>query len=437
MKEAMEKREVSCEYRLLAPDGSYRWIHDTVRLVKDGGGAGAELIGSWLEVTDRRVMEEQLHQSSKMEAIGLLAGGIAHDFNNLLTAIGGYAELIEDALSADDLTRKGVVEIRRAVERAAGLTRQLLAFSRKQVLRPRVVNLNSVVTSTEEMFARLIGEHIEFSTELAEDLGLVTADPGQMEQVCMNLIVNARDAMPEGGRLIVRTENVELTHDGTGANAEVPAGSYVGLSVIDTGGGIAAGVLPRIFEPFFTTKRDGGTGLGLATVYGIAGQSGGRITVDSVIGKGTTFQLLLPRLHGAAEEHTAPVRVVSDQPAGSETVLVVEDEAGVRSMLVMALRRRGFVVHEADGAEKAIEVIELHGPPDVLVTDVVMRTSSGPELVKELHVTYPTLPVLYISGYARDKLDEALSSSSEVSFLQKPFTTDTLITAVYEILERV
>jgi PAS domain S-box-containing protein len=435
--EAVQKREVSCEYRLLAPDGSYRWIHDRMRVVTDGAGRGAELIGSWLEVTDRRAMEEQLHQSSKMEAIGLLAGGIAHDFNNLLTAIGGYAELIQDVLTADDLTHKGIVEIRRAVDRAAGLTRQLLAFSRKQVLRPRVLNLNSVVKSTAELFGRLIGEHIEFSTELADDLGLVTADPGQMEQVCMNLVVNARDAMPEGGRIIVRTENVELTTDGTGVYAEVPAGSYVGLSVIDTGGGIPENVLPHIFEPFFTTKRDGGTGLGLATVYGIAGQSGGRITVDSVLGKGSVFQLLLPRLQGEVEELAAPVRIVSDQPVGSETVLIVEDEAGVRSLLVMALRRRGFLVYEADGAEQAKEVIELHGPPDVLVTDVVMRTISGPELVKELQVTYPKLPVLYMSGYARDKLDEALSSSSDVSFLQKPFTTDTLITAVREILQRV
>jgi PAS domain S-box-containing protein len=434
--DARKKREVSCEYRLLAPDGSYRWIHDTVRLVNDGAGAGAELIGSWLEVTDRRAMEEQLHQSSKMEAIGLLAGGIAHDFNNLLTAIGGYAELIEDVLAVDDLTHKGIVEIRRAVERAAGLTRQLLAFSRKQVLRPRVLNLNSVVKSTEEMFGRLIGEHIEFSTELADDLGLVTADPGQMEQVCMNLVVNARDAMPEGGRLVVRTENVELIYGGTGVYAEIPAGSYVALSVTDTGGGIPDDVLPHIFEPFFTTKRDGGTGLGLATVYGIAGQSGGRITVDSALGKGTAFHLLLPRLHDAVEEHAAPARVLNDQPAGSETVLVVEDEAGVRSLLVMALRRRGFLVYEADGAEQAMEVIELHGPPDVLVTDVVMRSVSGPELVKELHAAYPKLPVLYMSGYARDKLDEALNSSSEVSFLQKPFTTDTLITAVREILQR-
>jgi two-component system, cell cycle sensor histidine kinase and response regulator CckA len=300
-----------------------------------------------------------------------------------------------------------------------------------------VLNLNSVVKSTAELFGRLIGEHIEFSTELADDLGLVTADPGQMEQVCMNLVVNARDAMPEGGRLIVRTENVELTTDGTGVYSEVPAGSYVGLSVIDTGGGIPENVLPHIFEPFFTTKRDGGTGLGLATVYGIAGQSGGRITVDSVLGKGSVFQLLLPRLQGEVEELAAPVRIVSDQPVGSETVLIVEDEAGVRSLLVMALRRRGFLVYEADGAEQAKEVIELHGPPDVLVTDVVMRTISGPELVKELRVTYPKLPVLYMSGYARDKLDEALSSSSDVSFLQKPFTTDTLITAVREILQRV
>ncbi len=434
--EALETREAACEYRLRSPDGSYRWIHDTVRLVDDASGRPAELIGSWLEVTDRRHMEEQLHQSSKMEAIGLLAGGIAHDFNNLLTAIGGYAELIEDVLAVDDLTHRGIVEIRRAVERAAGLTRQLLAFSRKQVLRPRIINLNAIVQATEELFGRLIGEHIEFSVELDQDLGLVRADPGQMEQVCMNLVVNARDAMPEGGCLIVRTENVDLPHDGAGAQSEVPAGSYVVLSVIDTGKGIPDEVLPHVFEPFFTTKEDAGTGLGLATVYGIAGQSGGRVTVESQVGRGTVFRLFLPRLDDAVEEQTVPAPVAAGHADDSETVLVVEDEAGVRSLLVTALRRRGFVVHEAEGAGEAMEIVERHGPPDALVTDVVMRLVSGPELVCELRKTYPKMPVLYMSGYARDKLDDALNSSSDVTFLQKPFTTDTLVTAVREMLQR-
>ena len=434
--DAIETGEVSSEYRLLTPDGSYRWIHDRARLVRDNTGRPAELIGSWLEVTDRRHMEEQLHQSSKMEAIGLLAGGIAHDFNNLLTAIGGYAELIEDVLTADDLAHKGVLEIRRAVDRAAGLTRQLLAFSRKQVLRPRVINLNSIVDSTGEMFGRLIGEHIEFSTELASDLGLVTADPGQMEQVCMNLVVNARDAMPEGGRLVVRTENVEVGGNAMGAPADIPPGPYVALSVSDTGRGIPVDVLPHIFEPFFTTKQDGGTGLGLATVYGIAGQSGGRITVESIVAKGTTFTLLLPRLHGVVEDTTPVKPITLEHGVSTETVLVVEDEVGVRSLLVMALRRRGFTVFDAEGAEQALVLIEQNGPPDILVTDVVMRSISGPELVNELRRKYPKLPVLYISGYARDKLDEALSSSSDVSFLQKPFTTDTLVSAVREILQR-
>jgi PAS domain S-box-containing protein len=434
--QAVETGEASCEYRLQALDGTYRWIHDRVRLVEDSVDRPPELIGSWLDITDRRNMEEQLHQSSKMEAVGLLAGGIAHDFNNLLTAIGGFAELIQGELTADDLTHKGIVEIRRAVERAAGLTRQLLAFSRKQVLRPRVINLNTVVTSTEEMFGRLVGEHIEFSTDLAADLGSVRADPGQMEQVCMNLIVNARDAMPEGGRLSIRTENFELLRQGIGSFADVPAGSYVVLSVSDTGDGIPEDVLPRVFEPFFTTKRERGTGLGLATVYGIAGQSGGWITVESTVGKGTTFRLVLPRVYEAVEDHAQGAATHSNHFAGSETVLIVEDEAGVRSLLVMALRRQGFVVHEADGAEAALQIVEEHGEPDILVTDVVMRSLSGPDLAKQLRRTYPELPVLYISGYARDKLDEALSSNSDVAFLQKPFTTSSLIAAVREILQR-
>ena len=427
--EILTKGHASYEYRLLSEDGTYRWIHDEARLVKDREGNPVELIGSWLDVTDRKRMEERLGQSSKMEAVGLLAGGIAHDFNTLLTAIGGYAELVQIGLLEDDPAQSHMREVRQAVDRAVALTRQLLAFSRKQVLKPRVVNLNTVVQSTEEMFVRLIGERIEFSTELAPDLGVVRADPGQIEQVCMNLVVNARDAMPEGGRLVVGTENVEVDSWPTGPYEGVPSGSYVVLYVSDTGGGIPEDVIPHLFEPFFTTKGEGGTGLGLSTVYGIVGQSGGRVTVQSAVGRGTTFRMLLPRLQGEIETEAPAVLAPVERLVGSETLLVVEDEEAVRSLVTRALRSHGFQVREADGAEAAMEIIEQHGPPDLLVTDVVMPLISGPVFVRRLRERYPELRVLYISGYAQDKLDEILRVS-DVPLLEKPFTIDALVSAV-------
>jgi two-component system cell cycle sensor histidine kinase/response regulator CckA len=264
-----------------------------------------------------------------MEAVGLLAGGIAHDFNNLLTVIGGYAELSQASLTEDDPAHKEIREIRRAVDRAVSLTGRLLAFSRKQTLQPRVIDLNMVVRSTEDMFGRLIGEHIEFSTDLAPDLGSVRADPGQIEQVCMNLIINAREAMPRGGSLVVRTANVEVDARTTGAFEDVKPGSYVMLSVSDTGGGIEQDVIPHLFEPFFTTKGDGGTGLGLATVGGIVEQSGGRVVVQSFVGQGSTFYVLLPRLQDAIEEAPATPGSV-ESPVGWETLQVGEDEAAAR-----------------------------------------------------------------------------------------------------------
>ncbi len=427
--EILTKGRASYEYRLLSQDGTYHWIHDEARLVKDQEGNPVELIGSWLDVTDRRRMEERLGHSSKMEAIGLLAGGIAHDFNNLLTAIGGYAELVQAGLADDDPTHKHMHEVRQAVDRAVGLTRQLLAFSRKQVLKPRVISLNTVVRSTQEMFVRLLGERIEFSTDLAPDLGTVRADPGQIEQVCMNLVVNARDAMPQGGSVVVGTANVEIDSHPTGPYEGVPSGSYVVLSVSDTGGGIAEDIIPHLFEPFFTTKGEGGTGLGLATVYGVVGQSGGRVIVQSAVGQGTTFRVLLPRLNGEIEEEGTVAPAPVERVDGSETLLVVEDEEAVRSLVTRALRSHGFQVREADGAEAAMKIIERHGPPDLLVTDVVMPITSGPEFVGRLREAHPELRVLYISGYAQDKLDELLRLS-DVPLLEKPFTMDALLAAV-------
>ncbi|OFW59525.1 MAG: hypothetical protein A2133_10440 [Actinobacteria bacterium RBG_16_64_13] len=425
----LEKGQASHEYRLLSDDGTYRWIHDQARLVNDGRGRPVELIGSWLDVTDRRRMEEKLGHSSKMEAVGLLAGGIAHDFNNLLTAIGGYAELVQARLAADEPAREDMREIRRAVERAVGLTGQLLAFSRKQVLKPRVIDLNKVIRSTEEMFGRLIGEHIEFSTDLGPDVGLVRADPGQIEQVCMNLVINAHEAMPQGGRLVIRTANVEIDARTVGVFEDVPPGSYAVLSVSDTGAGIEEDVIPHLFEPFFTTKGEGGTGLGLATVYGIVGQSGGRVTVQSTVGRGTTFWILLPSLQDAIEEEAPAAPAPVEHHAGSGTLLVVEDEAAVRELIARVLRLHGFQVLEADGAQAAMEITGKHGAPDLVITDVVMPHTSGPDLVNQLREAHPELRVLFMSGYSQDKLDEAWRVSN-VRLLEKPFSTDSLVTAV-------
>jgi PAS domain S-box-containing protein len=431
--EVLTTGQASYEYRLFAPDGTYHWIHDEVRLARDSEERPVELIGSWLDVTDRRRIEERLGHSSRMEAVGLLAGGIAHDFNNLLTAIGGYAELVQVGLAEDAPTRDHMAEIRRAVDRAAGLTGQLLAFSRKQVLKPRVISLNDVIRSMEEMLRRLIGENIEFSTDLAPDLGVVRADPGQIEQVCMNLIVNARDAMPQGGRLIVQTTNLEITPQASGMFEDAPPGSYAALSISDTGQGIEDEFIPHLFEPFFTTKGDKGTGLGLATVYGIVGQSGGRVTVESTVGRGTTFVVLLPSVQDEIEEAVSVAPVSAERPSGSEKLLVVEDEPAVRTLVTTALRRYGFRVLEADGAMAALELARRHGPPDLLIADVAMPVTSGPELADQLRETCPELRVLYISGYPWDKLNEAWRVSN-VALLAKPFTMNDLVTAVREAL---
>jgi signal transduction histidine kinase len=368
--------------------------------------------------------DEQLRQAQKMEAIGRLAGGVAHDFNNLLTAIIGYTEVINERQDVDDLTRRDVAQIRKASDRATALTRQLLAFSRKQFLNPTVLDLNETASGMLQMLPRVIGEHIKTTVLLAGDLARVKADASQMEQVLVNLVVNARDAMATGGHLTIETSNITLTPPRLqNENLKVEPGAYVMLAVTDTGTGMDAATRARAFEPFFTTKPKGkGTGLGLATVYGIVEQSGGGISLDSAPGRGTSIRIYLPATKATADQPSAEPPPVRDG-AGTETVLLVEDNDAVRDLTARALRRRGYAVHEAADAEQAVEWTLTSGiTPDLLITDVVMPGLSGPNLAARLLQEHPGLRVLYVSGYPDDSTAVDGNFWSGVTLLQKPFT---------------
>jgi nitrogen-specific signal transduction histidine kinase/CheY-like chemotaxis protein len=387
------------------------------------------------DVTERRLLEEQFRQAQKMEAVGRLAGGIAHDFNNLLTAVSGYADLLRVRMPLDDPRRGYVEEIAGAADRAASLTRQLLAFSRRQILQPKVVNLEEMVRNVERMLGRIIGEDIELETRLAAR-GCVRADVSQLEQVLLNLAVNARDAMPEGGKLLIETEDAEVRADGEvhrPGRGPMPRGSYVLLAVSDTGIGMDRRALSHIFEPFFTTKEAGkGTGLGLATVYGIVKQSEGFIWVSSEPGRGARFEVYLPRVAGEPEgPRAAPP---SELEGGSETVLLVEDEEGVRCIVSEMLEWYGYEVLRANGASEAVALARNHeGPIHLLLTDVVMPRLSGRALRDEISTHRPQIPVLYISGYAgEDRTRELLKDGA--AFLAKPFTAAALAQKVREVL---
>ena len=381
-------------------------------------------------IADHERIEEQLRQSQKMEAVGRLAGGVAHDFNNLLTVIAGYAALLKEDLSPDRELPE-LEEIQSAVRRASELTNKLLAFSRKQVQLLRVLDLNSVVSGMEGMLRRLIGENIMLVTALAGDLGKVKADQGQLEQVIMNLVVNARDAMPDGGKLILETRNVRVE---AGQARSIPAGSYALLSVSDTGHGMSAETASRIFEPFFTTKDVGkGTGLGLATALGIAEQSGGTLTVESKLGAGTVFRAYFPWTHDKPREEEGST------PAGhsgsrTATILLVEDEMPLRRLLFQVLTAAGHAVLEAANGEEALALGERRSQPiDLLLTDVVMPGMSGPELVGRLRSVRPNLPVLYMSGYDRDLIDQKTLETA-AGFLPKPFGPRALLEGVDQLL---
>ncbi len=386
----------------------------------------------------RHVLEEQLGQSRKMEAVGRLAGGVAHDFNNLLTAILGYSSLVLDQLDPGHPARADVEEMRRAGESAASLTQQLLAFSRKQILQPQVLDLNHVVTRADSLLQRLIGEHISLVTSLDAALDRVSADPGQLEQVIVNLAINARDAMPDGGKLTIETANVELDEAYVEQHGGSSPGPHVMLAVSDTGIGMDAETSARIFEPFFTTKRRGeGTGLGLSTVYGIVTQSGGSIWVYSEPGQGTTFKVYFPR---AAQDRrpAAPAAPAAraEGLAGTETILLAEDQPEVRSVACAVLTRYGYRVLEASCGEEALEVLRGHREPvHLLLSDVVMPSMSGPELARLVQLQRPGIRVLFASGYTDDAIVRHGVLDPGVAFLQKPFTPTALLRKIRELLD--
>jgi two-component system, cell cycle sensor histidine kinase and response regulator CckA len=427
--------EFSREYRIVWPDFSIHWMDTRAQVHGRADGRATRVLGGAIDITERKVLEGRLRQAQKLDAIGQLAGGVAHDFNNLLTVILGYAEYIVADVSVADEHRRDVREIIKSAERGAGLTRQLLAFSRNQVLQATLVDVNLLVADMSDMLGRLIGEHIELVTVLAPGLGSVLADHGQLEQVLMNLAVNARDAMPDGGRLVIETADVQLDElSGLPEQVVVP-GAYVVLAVTDSGTGIDAATRSRLFEPFFTTKERGkGTGLGLATVYGIVQQSGGYIRVYSEPGHGATFKVYLPRSTDEARGETEAVPLAPAAPRGAETVLLVEDEEGVRRLVTRILESAGYRTLVASNPAEARALFAQHPAAiDLLLTDVVMPGASGPDLFQSLAAHAPGLKVLYMSGYTEHAIARS-GLNRGLPLVHKPFTAAVLARAVRELL---
>ncbi len=422
------------------------WMHQS----RDGRIFEAEIISHELvyagrrvrlvvaqDVGERKQLESQLRQSQKMEAVGRLAGGVAHDFNNMLMVIKGHTELLLNVLPPTEQIARKIQQIDRSADRAAALTRQLLAFSRMQVLQPQVISLNSVVDEMAKLLPRLIGEDIELAVRTTVDLGAIRADASQMEQVIMNLAVNARDAMPNGGKLLIETANADLDHSYTISHPLMKPGAYVQLSVSDSGTGMDAETQAHIFEPFFTTKEKGkGTGLGLATVYGIVKQSGGFIWVYSEVGKGTSFKIYLPRVDKAEEQVSVP-RVTTEAPHGTETILLTEDETDVREIARQFLESGGYQVIEAkDGIEALQLARENRGKIDLLVTDMVMPGMTGRELAVRLEQEHPEIGVVFMSGYSEHAATEMADADPSVRLLTKPFSRTALLRTVREMLGR-
>jgi PAS domain S-box-containing protein len=419
-------------------DGKQIRIALTVSPIKDASGriVGASAIGR--DITQSKQMEEMFRQAQKMEAVGRLAGGVAHDFNNLLTVIIGYSEMLLERADIDGQVRKKCEEIKRAGDRAASLTRQLLAYSRQQVLEPRVLNINTCVTEMEKMLRRLIGEDVELRTSLDATLGSVKADPGQIEQVIMNLAVNARDAMPEGGKLFVETSNAELDEEYAIHHPPSIVGRYVILAVTDTGVGMSQETKAHIFEPFFTTKELGkGTGLGLSTVYGVVKQSGGYVWVYSELGRGSVFKIYLPRVD-SSEVQIRPAKSVPESIAritGTETILLVEDEQSVRALTRNLLEQGGYTVLEADNGAHAVEIAKRHGHIHLLLTDVVMPGMNGPAVVDKILPIHSETKVLYVSGYSSSFDTPTGLVPAGADLLQKPFSRAALLRKVRNLLD--
>ena len=426
---------VELEFRVGTADGRWRWVAlDGRATARDASGAPSHVAGTVRDVTDRKRLEGQLLQAQRLDGLGRLAGGVAHDFNNLLTAMLGHVELLQAELPPDDPRHADLREIAEAGARASSLTRQLLAFARRQPVAPRDVSLNTLVTGLGRLLRRLLGEDVTLHTELAEPLWAVRVDPGQLEQVVLNLAVNGRDAMPGGGTLTIATRNVDLDTNPSEAPA-LPPGRYVQLSVADTGTGISPSDLQHIFEPFFTTKELGkGTGLGLATTYGIAAQAGGTVTVRSTPGAGSEFVVWLPARPAATATAPAPAGVAVDLTTGHETILVAEDEPQVRALVASVLRGRGYTVLAAASGPEALAAARAHdGPIHLLVSDVVMPRMSGPQLAEALGRERPDVPVLFMSGYA-DRA-EGRGIPAHVPLVQKPFSLADLTRRVRAVLD--
>ncbi len=434
---ALGRDTLHIEYRMRNKNGQYITVKDEGRLVRDSSGKLGRVVGYITNITEQRALESQLLQAQKMEAVGRLAGGLAHDFNNLLTVIKGYCHMVSEEPFPPERVRANAEHIDAAAERAAALTRHLLAFSRKQVLQPKVIDLNELIVNLDKMLRRLIGEDVQVDTVTAANLGTVKADPGQIEQVIMNLVVNARDAMPAGGKLTLETANVMLDEDYCREHEGVSPGRYVMFAVSDTGSGMDVQTLSHIFEPFFTTKEKGrGTGLGLSTVYGIIKQSGGHIWVYSEPGHGTTFKIYMARVEDAAERvvrHDRSSRMVR----GTETILLVEDDRQVRDLTHAILAGCGYSVLIAEDGPAVAKLCQSHaGEIDLLLTDVVMPTISGRQVANEITVRWPQAKVLFMSGYTENSIVHHGVLDSDTQFLAKPFTPAALADKVREVLDR-
>jgi len=424
------------EYRFRARDGGYRQVLDRGLLVRGREGGTRRLVGGMVDLTELKALEEQLFRAQRMESVGRLAGGIAHDFNNILTVVTGYADLIRARAAEDDPTGRDAAEIRRAADRAAALVHQLLAYSRRQLMRPQVLDLNVAVAGLDEMLRRLLGEDVELDVALEPELGHARIDPTQLEQVVVNLAVNARDAMPEGGKLTIETANVELDESHARTHVGATPGRHVMLAVTDTGVGIDEETRAHLFHPFFTTKEEGlGTGLGLATVYGIVKQSGGSVWVYSEPGRGATFKIYLPRVDEPPDE-PAPAAESAASVGGSETVLLAEEDESVRGLALRVLRDCGYTVLDASDGVEAQRVADEHaGPIHLLLTDVVMTRGGGPELGRWIAGARPGTKVLYMSGYTERFRDVEGALAAGGGFLGKPFTPSDLLRKVREVLD--
>jgi two-component system cell cycle sensor histidine kinase/response regulator CckA len=428
--------DFSTEHRSIWPDGTVRWLSGAGRVLLGEHGEPVRAVGITQDVTERHILEEQYQQAQKMEAIGRLAAGVAHDFNNLLTVILGYSGLLLADLDPHEQRHADVAEIQKAGARAAGLTRQLLMFSRKQVVVPTRLDLNVVMIDMRTMLGRLIREDVKVMLGLAPELAAVTADRGQVEQIIMNLAVNAQDAMPRGGILTLETANIELDKHYAKSHLGVEPGQYVVLTVTDTGTGITPQVRARLFEPFFTTKEVGkGTGLGLATVHAIVTRSGGSVDVDSEVGNGTSFKVYFPRADAADVVAEVP-SVVAWPHVGTETVLVVEDADGLRELTRRLLQRLGYTVLVAENADEAFQLFEQNPSINVVLTDVVMPGGSGPDLASKLVERRPGLKVIYMSGYTDEAIVQHGVLKPGIAFLHKPFTSEAVGRKIRDVLDR-